>query len=566
MYRSMLACCVLMLAAWPAAAQESGKKGRAEPPAAGGEKSDIITIRGEQFRPYSADRLRGYGYEVPDLPRERNAAFVYVDAINASVDVPKDLQEAFDAATSGNWPEGEPGQRLAGWLEQNQKAIDLTHRAAAIPDYYFPPLVKAGDEDPPLVAVLLPSLSNQRQLGRILAVHATYLRTQGQADEALNDLLVAQRMGNQISHGNTLIEGLVGIAIGGLADKAVAQLADSGEASPEALKAAVAEMDRLTASLPNWEEMISREQIFGQSFIDDAIDMPGGLSMLQMGMINGPPQYEETGWTRLSRRLKRLYLPDRVMKKQLKAHYAALASAGKPREDGTIVPIEEDKLFANIPMWNIPVRMIAPSLGRANELTLRSHSNFQRAKLALAVAAYKAEQGTPPPTLSSLAPKYVASIPIDPVTGSDFDYTVESGDRPAVKGLEQIGKDNEGEILKKRRAAAILNPRASRWRRYVQSVCERYQFTDAQRASAEAVLRDMEARALRYEQAEGAKLKELVDADKPSEELNKKLGPLDKMFNELKQRLEALTTADQRRAAAQQQAEPKAPPPTGKKN
>jgi hypothetical protein len=123
MYRSMLACCVLMLAAWPAAAQEPGRKGRAAaPPAAKGETGDTITIKGEQFRPFSADRLRAYGYDVPDLPRERNAAFVYLDAINASVDVPKDLQEAFDAATGGNWPEGEPGQRLSTWLEQNHPA------------------------------------------------------------------------------------------------------------------------------------------------------------------------------------------------------------------------------------------------------------------------------------------------------------------------------------------------------------------------------------------------------------------------------------------------------------
>lgn len=563
MKKQILAWPTLIFCMSTAVAQDAGegaKPASASPRAVQGE---TINIKGQAFRRFPPERLKQYGYEVPELAGEENAAYLYLDAINAAVDPPTDLQEALDAALGGAWPEGEPGERLAAWLEENEGSLELARRAAYLPDYYMPPLIMGDDDNVPLINVVLPPLAPQRQLARTLAARAVYLRSQGRADEALTELLVAHRMGNQISHGNTLIEGLVGSAIDALAAKGFTQIAESGEARPEALKATLAEMDELSTSLPNWEEMIRREQLSGQSFIDDMIDMPGGLSGFGSGFINPASQGDSTGWSMLARRLKRLYLPDRVMKKQLRAYYDTLASAGRPREDGTIVTIEEDKLFAAISPWNLPVRIIAPSLSRANELVRRTEGNFLRAKLAVAAAAYQTEKGTPPPVLSALVPEYIASVPPDPITGADFDYQVVAGERPAVKGLELVTRDNEAEILKKRRSAAILSPRAARWRRYVQSAGERYQFTEAQRASADAILRELEARAARYEESEGAKLKALVEADQPSEELSHKLGPLDKIFDELKKRVEALPTAEQRRDAAKEQ--PEARPPSVKK-
>jgi hypothetical protein len=57
----------------------------------------------------------------------------------------------------------------------------------------------------------------------------------------------------------------------------------------------------------------------------------------------------------------------------------------------------------------------------------------------------------------------------------------------------------------------------------------------------------MEARAARYEQVHGAKLEQLID-DGEAKELAHRMGPLDKMFKELQQRLKAIPTAEQRAA------------------
>jgi hypothetical protein len=215
-----------------------------------------------------------------------------------------------------------------------------------------------------------------------------------------------------------------------------------------------------------------------------------------------------------------------------------------------VITIEEDTLFNSVPAWNFPARMILPSLSMTYEVMLMTRSNFERAKLSLAVAAYRADQGELPPSLAALAPTYVASIPADPMTGYDFDYKLATDDAKGYKGLDRVTGENRAELQKKRQVPAILSPRASRWRRYVQSVCDRYQFSEPQRTAAEAILRDMESRAGQYEQTQGAKLQELVSAGQ-SDELSRKVEPLDRLFNELKQRLEALPDAKQRAAASQ---------------
>ncbi len=70
-----------------------------------------------------------------DVPADRNAAWVYVDAINAYVAPPRELRGAYDAAVGGSWPDGDEGVQLADWLVKNQAALDLTRRATEMPDY-----------------------------------------------------------------------------------------------------------------------------------------------------------------------------------------------------------------------------------------------------------------------------------------------------------------------------------------------------------------------------------------------------------------------------------------------
>ncbi|MBN2559732.1 MAG: hypothetical protein JXQ75_02215 [Phycisphaerae bacterium] len=541
MYKRVLTCALLVIVWSPLAwGQENGE-------------SNKVVIRGQEYEIYPPEKLRARGFEVPDIPHDENAAWVLVEAINARVDLPEDLREAFDAAMGGQWPDGEAGERLAGWLEQNKASLDLARQATTMDEFYMP--FFRGDTDA-LIQALLPTLSDTRMLSKTLSVEAAYQMSKGSAEAAIECCLTSQRMGHQVGNGKTIIEGLVGIAVGALAQQGMMRIAESGKAGSEALKTAVAEMEALSESFPTFERMVRAERQWAESFIDDAFDMPGAFTLLTRGVdiVASQPDSPPSGWHRLGARLKRLYLPDRAIKRHFRQHYDALIEATH-HEDGTVgMVIEEVEIFKRIPPWDTMSRVLLPSFSRAHELTLRAESNYVRTRLTMAVEAYKADHGRCPPTLSALVPAYVASVPADPMTGYDFEFQVTGGEKSGYTGLTTITRESEDELRKKRRTPAILNPRASKWRRHVQSVCDRYKLTDAQRASAEAILRDLEARAARYEQVHGAKLQQLVEAGDP-QELARRIGPLDEMFKELRGRLKAIPTAEQQAAVEKNETE-----------
>ena len=206
--------CVTVLGLWTGSAA-------AQAPESSKDKAtqeEKIVIGGKEFAIIPAEKLRAHGFDVPQIPRERNAFWVYVEAINAAKDVPPDLRDAFEPLSRGGiWPEGDTGERLAAWLKENKPAIDLVRRATAMPDYALPPMASPG-ADVTVSSILLPILSPERQLARLLAGEAAALHAHGQSDAAMENYLTMQRMGNQIASGNLLIECLVGMAINSLAE------------------------------------------------------------------------------------------------------------------------------------------------------------------------------------------------------------------------------------------------------------------------------------------------------------------------------------------------------------
>lgn len=109
------------------------------------------------------------------------------------------------------------------------------------------------------------------------------------------------------------------------------------------------------------------------------------------------------------------------------------------------------------------------------------------------------------------------------------------------------------------------------WEQYVEDFCKRYEFSDGQRQSAERFLRaaqrqrdEYRARYTRQFEAAEAKLKAATDdASRKSaaEELAKLARPMERIFQQLKDRLAKLPTTAQRTKAAQREA---AAEPAGK--
>lgn len=564
-FRPRLAAVAALLVSWsispaPIRAQET-------PPATDdGAAPRKVTLRGNVYDEYPADKLRQRGIRVPDVPDDRNAALIYIDAYNARVDLPSDLQDAFDQATAGAWPQDESGRRLAEWLEQNRPALDLARRAAAMPDCRMP--VFGGDYEM-LFALLLPTMSEHRQIARMLAIEATYRQSTGDAAGAVDSVLTLQRMANHVAGGTFIIEHLVGNAICDLTAQTLQRLSADESLDDAVVRRALAESESLAAEFPDWEISVANEQAMMLDTVQRLMENPAMLPYFASGGFSMPADSGvDEGWRRLGRRLARLHMPDRTVKRQLTSHFEAIRTAAQPAAPGrpAAYGLDDEAFREAIPVWNVVAQVLMPSLSRSFELDVRSRSNLERARINVAAAAYRRKHGAAPRRIDELVPAYVKSIPLDPASGSPL--ALSSGD-VAVPMLDRDFRIARPSSSKKAAArvpvrtpppaADGIAPPSSQWRQYVEEFVERYGLDAAQRKTAFGVLEQMERRAASFEQVHGARLTELRsrlaraarDADRKTigEELNSLAAPLNAMFEELKQRLETLPTEKQRKRA-----------------
>ncbi len=511
-------------------------------------EQETIVIKGQTFKVYPAEQLRARGIAVKDVPRDQNAAYVYIDAINAMVPMPQDdaFGKAWNNAQRGKWPEGPTGERLSQWFEQNKAALDLARSAAQMPVYSMPPF---GEANAMLFATLLPQLSDYRLIAKMLCADAERKLNAGDGDGAVDDLASVQRMSAQFADGFTLIEGLVGIAVRELSNSRIRGAAEAGRFTPEQLARLNAEMQAVAERFVTSDDLLVRERAVSESMVDDLMRQAGPLALFSDGAVYAPTSdsSKETGFSRLALALKKVHFPDRAVRRHLRGFYDNILEQSRATAGGGIPTVNEEQALAQIPAWNVPARVMLPSLTRVYEISLRHQSNALRTRAALAAQAYKLEHGQLPPTLATLVPAQLPAVPIDPMTGAELEYAL-TPDGTGYAGLEPVNSKNEEQIRAKRRMPVIINRRASDWRKYVDAFTAAHALDEGQRNAAEGVLRSLESQAVSFEAARGESIQRLRAAGDDAA-LAKELKPLDDLFTELKKRLDAIPTAKQRAAA-----------------
>ena len=86
------------------------------------------------------------------------------------------------------------------------------------PHYYSPLYVPEESAPGGLISVLLPAIQKSRVFARVLSARAMLHLGENRVDAAWQDVLACHRIGRLVGRGPTLIEGLVAIAIDGLAN------------------------------------------------------------------------------------------------------------------------------------------------------------------------------------------------------------------------------------------------------------------------------------------------------------------------------------------------------------
>lgn len=407
----------------------------APPPASADTVPSEITMRGETRPVWPLSDLRARGYDVEPIPREDNAAWIYIEAINAYAEKPDDLRDEYDYALAHRWPDKPHDAGLKEWITsaENRRALELARKASKFERCQFPYF---GDPRGSIIQVLLPSLSHYRHLAKMLAVDGRRLEAAGKHAQAFENYLVISRMGHHVAQGITLIEPLVGIACSALADDAMRNLAlrhDLPEADLETMLHSIQEVANLR---PDVRRGVRMEKNFGHAIVDEFTKHPGGF-FRNLRALGGSYDFSpaagsaESGWGALEARIGQLMFPDQSIKRHMDYYYDELIRrAGLPAHEANWQGGWDEQLLQAVPQWDVMARMLLPSLGRANEMAERLRTQMQMTQVvtALRLAAARRD-GRFPERLDQVTDLLdEPETAIDPFSGEQFVY------RPDAKG------------------------------------------------------------------------------------------------------------------------------------
>ncbi|MGD2108393.1 MAG: hypothetical protein PVI86_03275 [Phycisphaerae bacterium] len=391
---------------------------------------ETVTIRGEAFQVWPVEDLNARGFDIPPAVKEDNAAWAYIDAINAYEEVPPALRDALQYAAMTAWPGEIDG--FTEYLDQpkNRRAIRLAVDGTRLKQCRMPYF---GDPKTSVIGVLLPHLSSMRHLSKLMTADGRRLESEGKDDEAIERYLAVMRMGQHVNSDFTLIEGLVGMAVWTLGQRALVEMVLREPLTVKQLRMIQGKLTEFGKRLPTVNKGLWGERTFGPAIVDEVCSRPllffsqlRGLDPASdsFGFSSEPLNANPAdGWGELEFRIGRLIYPDRAIKRHMLEYYdKVLEEAEKgPREAKTLDA--ERYIAEEIPKWDVIPRVVLPSLSRAIELGERLKAEAAMARAVVAIRLYSIEHdGRPPPDLTVLAERLPEGVFFDPFGGRDLVY------------------------------------------------------------------------------------------------------------------------------------------------
>lgn len=386
------------------------------------------------------------------VPDRLNAALVYEQALE--VMLPQDgLPEALQGLRTRWWREQGPhlateSSELETFLQQQEQALVLLRRAAAMPDCFF-------DNGPDRfnIAVVLPGLGRPRRVARLLAWNARYEATHGRMGAALRNVADMYRVAEHSESDPMLISVLVTISIDALATRTLDAVLASAEPTAEDLTAI--RFETSFSAQRSMQRAFRGEEALGLSFY-------GALARNEM---LGSPALFGTSLpvTRVNVAPYRVFM----MSQDVAAYRNFMAKmrhfAGQPYyKVQPAVLAYEASLADNSP--GLLTRIIVPALSAANKSAVEGDALHRLAMLGLAMARYYAEHKEYPDRLQELVPEYIAAVPVDPFDGKPMKMRI--AERRIV--LYSIGRDmtdDQGTEREGTRESSDLTFSLRRWGR-----------------------------------------------------------------------------------------------------
>jgi len=171
-------------------------------------------------------------------------------------------------------------------------------------------------------------------------------------------------------------------------------------------------------------------------------------------------------------------------------------------------------------------------------------------------AAETARSGSAPPSVPAGKPQAIAKVDARPPKSVAADGSKRKpSDSPSAAPPKALRATDQTPA-----APLPPAPELDEWDKYVDQTAKKYGFDDSQRTKGQAVLKDLRKRAEQYRASRSndyVQARQNTDAKARAETLKKLNQPIDALFDELKQRLDSLATAQQKAKAAAEPAKKK---------
>lgn len=377
----------------------------------------------------------------PELRDEDNAWPNYKQAVSLLIEPndPNFKTLAFSAGSSGerlkfaDLAEDEK-QKIAEWVQLNQPAWQEFETAAAKSYCYREYTHDPNDQERWLLSIMLPHLSDIRNLARVGMWRSRIAADQGRINQALGDSIAVARAGTHWQGKGTLIEQLVGTAMTRMACKEIVSILEAHTTPADLLEQTHRQVSRI------YPDGFTPMNIEGERllFMDTVqhVFTKGGLGGGHLipaawSTIADEPIYSLEGQDKM------LFMPLFAAGSMVHARrdktiavanefYTRLENYAKmtPHQKRVANIETTDDMIDSLPRYRFfLLHILTPALDRVAEVGFRGKASYQATLTILALKRCQAEKGKYPTTLEGLITAgFLDELPMDPYSDKPLVY------------------------------------------------------------------------------------------------------------------------------------------------
>jgi hypothetical protein len=304
---------------------------------------------------------------------------------------------------------------LAGYLKECGPFLDGTVEAFGRRRYWIPAV---ASDDRLAVNVRLPTIGRYRAAANSLCARATLRARAGDFEGFLADVMAAKRASRMLGSSATVIERLVGLAINGVANRAIGAAAGRGIFTAKQYEALGTALEE-AGPMPGMVEAVEVNERW--SSLDTVAEVAiKGEMRLESGDLyaGGGVDREWVDWNVVLKLVNAEYdaVVAALKKPDLQQmHAACKANADRRAEWGSDMQREEGETREAYTqrVARALIRQVVPSLERAEEMRREAAMQDEMLLVVLAAGRFRVEQGDWPHEVEELVPRHIKKMPED---------------------------------------------------------------------------------------------------------------------------------------------------------